>query len=162
MLASTSAVQHRIGASALTAASPVIMPTFAEPNTAQRAKNFSLTSALIGRGVDRADAAGQGEVVGGDGDQGLAGPGGGGQHDVVAGDEFEDRLVLRRVELQALSRPTHAPKSAYSWSGSAGPPSASVAVRAVAVVAVVSMTTSTVPDPARPAARHRRAQKPLA
>ena len=35
-------------ASALTAASPVIIPTFAEPNTAQRAKNFSLTSALIG------------------------------------------------------------------------------------------------------------------
>ena len=48
MLASTSAVQHRIGASALTAASPVIMPTFAEPNTSQSAKNFSLTSALIG------------------------------------------------------------------------------------------------------------------
>ncbi len=48
MLASTSAVQHRIGASAFTAASPVIMPTFADPNTAHRAKNFSLTRALIG------------------------------------------------------------------------------------------------------------------
>ena len=41
-------MQHRIGASALTAASPVIMPTLAEPKTAHSAKNFSLTSALIG------------------------------------------------------------------------------------------------------------------
>ena len=37
-----------IGAHELTAASPVIMPTFSAPNTSQRAKNFSLTSALIG------------------------------------------------------------------------------------------------------------------
>ena len=48
MLASTSAVQAMIGASALTAASPVSMPTLAAPKTPQRAKNFSLTSALIG------------------------------------------------------------------------------------------------------------------
>jgi hypothetical protein len=48
MLASTSAVQAMIGAPALTAASPVSMPTLAAPNTSQRAKNFSLTSALIG------------------------------------------------------------------------------------------------------------------
>ncbi len=48
MLASTSAVQAMIGASALTAASPVSMPTFSAPNTPHRAKNFSLTSALIG------------------------------------------------------------------------------------------------------------------
>ena len=48
MLASTSAVQQMIGASAFTDASPVSMPTSSAPNTSQSAKNFSLTSALIG------------------------------------------------------------------------------------------------------------------
>ncbi len=48
MLASTSAVHAMIGAPALTDASPVSMPTFAAPNTSHRAKNFSLTNALIG------------------------------------------------------------------------------------------------------------------
>jgi hypothetical protein len=48
MLASTSAVQHTIGACALTAASPVSIPTFSAPKTEIRAKNFSETSALIG------------------------------------------------------------------------------------------------------------------
>ena len=47
-LASTSAVQQMIGASALTLASPVSMPTRSAPNTSHSAKNFSLTSALIG------------------------------------------------------------------------------------------------------------------
>ena len=37
-----------IGASALTLASPVSMPTLCAPKVAQRAKNFSDTSALIG------------------------------------------------------------------------------------------------------------------
>jgi hypothetical protein len=32
----------------LTAASPVSMPTFSAPKASQRAKNFSLTRALIG------------------------------------------------------------------------------------------------------------------
>ena len=48
MLASTSAVQAMIGASALTLASPVSMPTSSAPNASHSAKNFSLTSALIG------------------------------------------------------------------------------------------------------------------
>ena len=48
MLASTSAVQQTIGALALTAASPVSMPTFSAPKTSMSAKNFSETSALIG------------------------------------------------------------------------------------------------------------------
>ena len=48
MLASTSAVQAMIGASALTEASPVSMPTLAAPKIPHSAKNFSLTSALIG------------------------------------------------------------------------------------------------------------------
>ncbi len=48
MLASTSAVQAMIGAAALTDASPVSMPTLAAPNTSHSAKNFSLTSALMG------------------------------------------------------------------------------------------------------------------
>jgi len=43
-----SAVQHTIGASGFTAASPVTMPTRSAPNTSHSAKNFSLTSALIG------------------------------------------------------------------------------------------------------------------
>ena len=47
-LASTSAVQQMIGASGLTLASPVSMPTCLAPNVAHRAKNFSDTSALIG------------------------------------------------------------------------------------------------------------------
>ena len=46
--ASTSAVQQMIGASGLTLASPVAMPTRSAPNTSHSAKNFSLTSALIG------------------------------------------------------------------------------------------------------------------
>ena len=37
-----------IGASALTEASPVSMPTFSAPNASHRSKNFSDTSALIG------------------------------------------------------------------------------------------------------------------
>ena len=48
MLASTSAVQQMIGASALTDASPVSMPTLSAPSSSHSAKNFSLTSALIG------------------------------------------------------------------------------------------------------------------
>ena len=48
MFASTSAVQQMMGAAAFTEASPVSMPTFSGPNTSQSAKNFSLTSALIG------------------------------------------------------------------------------------------------------------------
>jgi hypothetical protein len=48
MLANTSAVQAMIDAPALTEASPVSMPTLAAPKTPHRAKNFSLTSALIG------------------------------------------------------------------------------------------------------------------
>ena len=48
MFASTSAVQHTIGAPALTEASPVSIPTFSAPNVAQSAKNFSETRALIG------------------------------------------------------------------------------------------------------------------
>ncbi len=41
-------MQQMIGAFALTLASPVIMPTLAAPKMSIRAKNFSLTSALIG------------------------------------------------------------------------------------------------------------------
>ena len=48
MFASTSAVQQMIGASGLTDASPVSIPTSVAPNSATRAKNFSLTNALIG------------------------------------------------------------------------------------------------------------------
>src|SRR3712207_6595439 len=48
MLARTSAVQAMIGASRLTAASTVSMPTFSAPKRPHSAKNFSLTSALIG------------------------------------------------------------------------------------------------------------------
>src|SRR5699024_4685640 len=48
MLATISAVAQTMGASALTAASPVSIPTFSGPNTSHRAKNFSLTSALMG------------------------------------------------------------------------------------------------------------------
>ena len=48
MFASTSAVQQMIGALGFTEASPVSMPTFSAPNTSHSAKNFSLTSALIG------------------------------------------------------------------------------------------------------------------
>ena len=48
MLARISAVQQTIGASAFTAASPVTMPTLSAPKMSHRAKNFSLTRALIG------------------------------------------------------------------------------------------------------------------
>ena len=41
-------MQQMIIASGFTLASPVTIPTFAAPNTSTRAKNFSLTSALIG------------------------------------------------------------------------------------------------------------------
>ena len=48
MFASTSAVQQITGAAQLMLASPVSMPTFSAPSSSHRAKNFSLTSALIG------------------------------------------------------------------------------------------------------------------
>ena len=49
MLARISAVQQMIGASALTLASPVSMPTFVgAERSSHSAKNFSDTSALIG------------------------------------------------------------------------------------------------------------------
>jgi len=48
MLARISAVQHTIGASPFTDASPVTMPTRSAPKMSHNAKNFSLTSALIG------------------------------------------------------------------------------------------------------------------
>ena len=48
MLASTSAVQQTTGASGLTLASPVSIPTRSGPNTVTAAKNFSDTNALIG------------------------------------------------------------------------------------------------------------------
>ncbi len=41
-------MQQMIGAPGFTAESPVIMPTFADPNASTSAKNFSLTSALSG------------------------------------------------------------------------------------------------------------------
>ena len=41
-------MQQMIGALPLTVASPVIMPTFSAPKTSMSAKNFSLTSALMG------------------------------------------------------------------------------------------------------------------
>ena len=43
-----SAVAQMTGASALTALSPVTMPTFSRPSASTREKNFSLTSALSG------------------------------------------------------------------------------------------------------------------
>jgi hypothetical protein len=48
MLARISAVQQMIGASGLTEASPVSMPTSVGPKTSHSAKNFSLTRALMG------------------------------------------------------------------------------------------------------------------
>ena len=47
-LARISAVQQMMGASGLTLASPVIMPTRSAPKSRHRAKNFSLTRALMG------------------------------------------------------------------------------------------------------------------
>jgi hypothetical protein len=41
-------VQQMMGASELTDESPVTMPTFSGPKSSTRAKNFSLTRALIG------------------------------------------------------------------------------------------------------------------
>lgn len=48
MFATISAVAQMTGAEPLTVASPVIMPTLAGPKISHRAKNFSLTRALIG------------------------------------------------------------------------------------------------------------------
>ena len=48
IFATISAVAAIIGADPFTVASPVIMPTFSAPKISHRAKNFSLTSALIG------------------------------------------------------------------------------------------------------------------
>ena len=41
-------MQQTMGASALTAPSPVSMPTWVAPKVSHREKNFSLTSALMG------------------------------------------------------------------------------------------------------------------
>jgi hypothetical protein len=47
-LARISAVQQMMGAPGLMTVSPVTIPTSAEPKISTRAKNFSLTSALMG------------------------------------------------------------------------------------------------------------------
>ena len=48
VMASTSAVAQITGASGLTEASPVSMPTLSGPSSSHRAKNFSDASALMG------------------------------------------------------------------------------------------------------------------
>ena len=53
-------------------------------------------------GVERPLAAGQGREVRAGGDQALAGAGRGAEDDVRAGDDLDQRLLLRRVEAQAL------------------------------------------------------------
>ena len=91
-------MQQITGASGLTEASPVIMPTLWVPRSRQRAKNFSLTRALIGRGVVAAFAGGEGGELGGERDHRLARPGGRVEDHVVAGEQLDDGLLLGGVE----------------------------------------------------------------
>ena len=49
MFARISAVQHTMGASWFTVASPVLRPTFSGPNSRQSESHFSFTSALMGQ-----------------------------------------------------------------------------------------------------------------
>ena len=56
---------------------------------------------LDGTGVDGAFAGAEGLEVEGGGDEGFAGAGGGVEDDVVAGEEFEDRLFLLGVEFES-------------------------------------------------------------
>ena len=102
MLARISAVAQMIGACSLTAASPVSMPTLSAPNTSHSAKNFSLTRGLDRGGVERAVPAGQRRRVRAHRHQRLPGTGRRREDDVAAGDQLDERLLLRRVEREAL------------------------------------------------------------
>ena len=57
---------------------------------------------LDGGGVVAALALREGDRVGGDGDEALAAAGRGGEDDVRAGDELEDRLLLRGIQRQTF------------------------------------------------------------
>ncbi|MEZ5285836.1 MAG: hypothetical protein R2712_13720 [Vicinamibacterales bacterium] len=95
MFDSTSAVQHRMGASRLTLASPVDSPTYSGPNSRQRCIHFSFTSALIGH-VDGALAAASAENSSADATSDLPDPVG----------------VLRMT-----FRPSRSARMASSWDG---------------------------------------------
>ena len=102
MLASTSAVQHRTGASRLTVASPVREADVLRPELAAQRHPLLVDQRLDRAGVDRPPPVGErGEVEGG-GDERLPRAGGGVQDDVPALEELEDRLLLGRVEGEAL------------------------------------------------------------
>ena len=102
MFASTSVVQQIIGAPRLMLASPVSMPTRSAPSSSHSAKNFSQTSALTGARVERALARAQRAEVQRERDERLARAGGRREHDVAAGEQLEDRLLLLRVGREAL------------------------------------------------------------
>src|SRR5262245_14944523 len=99
MLARISAVQHMIGASGLTLASPVSMPTSDGPDGGHSAQHFSDTSALLGPAYDarRRGDGGTGR------DQALARAGRRAEGDVRARRQLDQRLFLVRVQAQPLS-----------------------------------------------------------
>ena len=96
-----SAVQQTIGASRLTAASPVIRPTLVGAEVAAEREELLADERLDGRRVVAALALAHREEVQGQRDERLPAPGRRGEDDVVAREELEDRLLLRRVELEA-------------------------------------------------------------
>ena len=97
MLARISAVQQMTGASRLTVASPVIMPTCSAPKIVAQREEFLVGQRLDRDGVIRTAALAEGLELERERDQRFAGAGGGVEDDVVAGEEFENGLFLMVV-----------------------------------------------------------------
>ena len=102
-LARISAVAQMTGASGLTAASPVIIPTRSGPRRSHRSKNFSEHEGLDRGRVVRAPTLGEGEDHRADGHQALARPGGRGQDHVRSRGQLEQGVLLRRVQREAAA-----------------------------------------------------------
>ena len=92
------------GASGLTAASPVTIPTRSGPKQVAEVEELLGDQRLDRGGVVGAPALGEGEEHGADRDQALARPGRRAQDDVRARGQLEQRVLLRRVERAAGAR----------------------------------------------------------
>ncbi len=101
MFARTSAVQQMMGASRLTLASPVIIPTLLGAEALAEREELLVRERLDRARVERDLPLGERLEVQRDGDQRLARAGRRVEDDVLAGHQLEDRLLLGRVERQA-------------------------------------------------------------
>ena len=102
MLASTSAVQQIIGAVALTLRVAGHHADAGRPEDVAQGEELLRHQRLDRRGVEAAHALRQGGEVRARGDQALAGSGRGAHDHIGAGDDLDQRLLLVRVQGEAL------------------------------------------------------------